>query len=124
MGVSIYAQSLSLCLFLALGLGLGLLYDLIRPARYGGLPLLWDGIFCAAAAGAVFLLSMGSGRIGIWDIMAILLSFCLYINFLSPFLLPPLLKLQAAIYRSASFFCVKLKTIIAFSKKIFTKATD
>ena len=124
MEVSITAQALSLGSFLALGLCLGLLYDFLRPARYSGAALAWDTVFCALAAGAVFWLGMVSGRIGIWDIMAILLSFSLYINFFSRFILPPLLKLHTTLFSICSFFRFKTKIFAAYTKKFFTNSSD
>ena len=89
MEISIAEQAISLLCFACLGLGLGLLYDLLRPMRYRGKgAFLLDLGFCAAGAAACFMLSMESGKAGLWNIMCALLGFCLYICNLSPVLLP------------------------------------
>ena len=95
METSLSRQALALLLALGMGLGLGLLYDLLRPPRRRGSPLLaalLDGLFGLAAGAAAFVYAMGagSGRLGLWELTAALLGFLLYQYALSPLLLPML----------------------------------
>ena len=125
MEISLFSQSMSLGCFALLGLGLGLLYDLLRPMRYSGGPaLLWDGIFCAAAASGCFVLSMNSGRLGQWELAAALLLFCLYINILSPHLLPHILGITQTMYNCYKIIVIKLKKLPQTVKKFFTNHQD
>lgn len=103
MEISITAQALSLACFLGLGLMLGLVYDLLRPLRYGlKKEFIWDFLFCAMGAALCFLLAMSSGKAGLWEIMSAGLAFCLYINFLSPGILPVFMKTVHLFRRIAS----------------------
>jgi len=123
MELSIGTQALRLGLFSLLGLGLGLFYDSLRPIRYlSKCSVIWDGIFCLLAAAGCFILSMDSGRLGLWELMAALLLFCLYINFLSPFLLPPYLKCFKTFGRICSLLSDKIKKTSGFAKKFFTNS--
>ena len=87
------SQALALLSSLLLGLGLGLLYDLLRPPRRRGsaaLGALLDLFFALAAGAAAFVnaMSAGEGRLGLWELSASLLGFLLYLQLLSPLLLP------------------------------------
>ena len=121
MELSIAEQAMSLLCFACLGLGLGLLYDLLRPMRYRGKgAFLLDFGFCAAAAAACFMLSMESGKAGLWNIMCALLGFCLYIRNLSPLLLP----IFMGIFNKARFLTRQAKNTIKsfkYLKKILYK---
>ncbi len=82
-------------LLLALGLGLltGLLYDLLRPPRRRTGPAAaaaLDLLFCLLSGVGAFLFAMGagSGRLGLWELTAMLLGFLLYLHSISPLLLP------------------------------------
>jgi hypothetical protein len=89
MELSIAGQAMGLLCFAAYGLAMGLVYDLLRPMRYRGKgAFLLDLCFCALGAAACFMLSMESGKAGLWNIMCALLGFCLYIRHLSPMILP------------------------------------
>ena len=89
MEANVSAQALSLFYFALLGLTLGLSYDLLRLPRYTlGAPLLWDGLFCMLAAAGCFVLAMEKGQLGVWDILAALAAFCVYINCISIHVFP------------------------------------
>lgn len=121
MELSIGTQALRLGIFSLLGLGLGLVYDSLRPIRYcSGFSVIWDMVFCLTAAAGCFVLSMDSGRLGLWELMAVLLLFCLYINFLSPLLLPPYMKCFKTFCQICSLLSDKIKKIPIFAKKFFT----
>lgn len=123
--MSVGTQCVSLGCFLLLGLGLGLLYDVLRPIRYGSrFSLLWDGLFCAAAALGCFVLAMSKGRLGIWDAAATCLGFCLYINFLSPLLLPHFWDIAAALHNCYKIIVKAVKKLQIIVKKIFTNPCE
>ncbi len=125
METNLLDQALSLLCFALLGLGLGLLYDLLRPLRYAGKhAFLWDGSFCAAAAAGIFFLSMGSGRLGLWDITAALLSFCLYINLLSALILPGILGISKTMHNCYENIVLYAKKLQEKAKKFFTNCSD
>ncbi len=125
MEISLYRQGLSLLCFALLGLGLGLLYDMLRPMRYaGGRACIWDGLFCAVAAAGLFVLSMGSGRLGQWDMAAALLMFCVYINLLSPHILPIFLGIAETMHKSYKIIILWLKKIKINAKKFFTNGSE
>ena len=90
MGLDIRAQALSLLLALLLGAGLGLLYDLLRPIRRRGGNTLWDLLFCLTAACLAFLFAMRAenGELGSGELLLSLLGLVLYMQLLSPLLLP------------------------------------
>ena len=118
-------QALSLLCFACLGLGLGILYDLLRPFRYycqAG--IFWDALFCAAGAGGFFALSMRSGRLELWTMAAALLLFCLYINLLSPLLLPLFLGIFNSMHDLCVFILQGSKKLQISVKKFFTNVPD
>lgn len=125
MEVSISGQLMGLLCFSCLGLVLGLIYDLLRPFRYflrAG--FLWDFIFCALGAAAFFTLGMRSGRADTWCIAAALLFFCLYINLISPLLMPHFIGIFKLMH---NFFVSLLKSSekLLFSvKNFFTNVPD
>ncbi len=93
MELNLQRQLLGLLKALALGLTLGLGYDLLRPPRSRGgrlLAVLGDALFALLAASGCFLAAMeaDSGRLGLWELTAALLGFCLYQQALSPLFLP------------------------------------
>ena len=93
METSLAAQALALGQALGLGCGLGLLYDLLRPPRHRSGRIagaLLDLFFALASGAAAFLYAMGagSGRLGLWELTAVLLGFLFYLHALSPVVLP------------------------------------
>lgn len=83
MALSLEHQALCLVLAFVLGALLGLAYDIIRPLRRR------CGRICAAVLDAVFAfmcglfafcfaMGAGSGRLGLWELFAMLLGFCAY----------------------------------------------
>ena len=74
---------------LVFGLSLGLLYDLIRHLRRraGRAGPLLDVLFALLSGLAAFLFAMGAenGRMGQWELAAMLAGFLLWLNFLSRF---------------------------------------
>ena len=125
MELSISQQAAGLCSFGALGLGLGLLYDLLRPLRYysrgGGF---YDALFCAGAGLGLFALGMRSGRPGLWETACALLCFCLYINCLSPLLLPRFLGIIEFVHKCSLFLLQSTKKLQISVKKFFTNVPD
>ena len=93
MGVDPRDQALTLLTALGLGTLMGLLYDLIRPLRYGmgrTAAVLLDLLYCVLAGAAAFIYAMGvnQGRSGLWELSLMLLGFLLYLHFFSRFFLP------------------------------------
>ena len=90
MGVSLRSQGVSLLLALTAGVGLGILYDLLRPLRRRCGDMLWDLLFCAAAAFLCFCLAMrsGSAALGTGELAASLLGLLGYFSLMSPLVLP------------------------------------
>ena len=90
MGVSLRSQGVSLLLALTAGVGLGILYDLLRPLRRRCGDMLWDLLFCAAAAFLCFCLAMraGSAALGTGELAASLLGLLGYLSLVSPFVFP------------------------------------
>ncbi len=121
MELRLSAQGLSLLLSGAGGLGLGLFYDLLRPIRRRTADWLWDLLFCLGAALLCFCFAMRSesGRLGVWELGAALLGFCLYLNLLSPVLFPifeNFIRLFALILENIH---LSLKKVSSFAKKLF-----
>lgn len=93
MGVPLGVQGLRLLLAAVQGLGTGLLYDLLRPLRRRAgrvAAAAADVLFALLAGIGAFLFAMGagSGRLGQWELAAMLLGFLLYLRLLSPAVLP------------------------------------
>ena len=111
---SLAAQGLSLLLSGVGGIGLGLFYDLLRPIRRRGAAPLWDLLFCLSAALLCFCCAMRAptGQLGVWELGASLLGFCLYLHLLSPFLFP----IFENSFSICALFLGKMKE---FSKKVF-----
>jgi cell division protein FtsB len=132
MELSISEQAMSLLCFAGLGLGLGLAYDLLRLPRYRlKMALLWDGLFCALAAAGSFTLSMRSGRLGTWELLLTLGTFCLYINFISKWVFPEICQIFRLFGRVVRFlekntffskisFQTKTISILLKNRKYFT----
>ena len=92
MEIRLREQLWALLLALALGALAGLLYDFLRPPRRRTGPAagaLLDILFCLLSGGGAFLYAMsaGNGRLGLWDLTAMLLGFLLYLHTLSPIML-------------------------------------
>ena len=125
MTISVAQQTTALYQTIGLGLLVGLLYDLLRPFRYFyRTGILWDFIFCALGAAAFFTLGMRSGRADTWCIAAALLAFCLYINLISPLLIPHFIGIFKLMH---NFFISLLKSSekLLFSvKNFFTNVSD
>ncbi len=97
MRLLLHRQLLELLLAFVLGLGVGLLYELLRPLRCRGGALaaaLLDLLFCLLSGLGAFCYAMsaGSGRLGLWELSAMLLGFLLHLHWLSP----PLRRVLAA----------------------------
>ena len=121
MEVSISAQAMSLTGFMALGFSLGLLYDLLRQLRYShSRAVLWDLLFCSLAAGGCFYLSMFRGKLGVWDILACLGAFCLYINCISSYVFPVIFQFSRLFLRFVRF----LEKKYFFCKKHFSNRNN
>lgn len=129
METSLSAQALALGLALALGQGLGLLYDLLRPPRRRSGPLvsaLLDGLFALAAGAAAFVYAMGAGdgRLGLWELTAVLLGFLFYLHALSPALLP-VLELPYRVMGNIIRSCKKnIKKLEKTAKKFFQNVRE
>ena len=125
MELSIATQAQGLFLFGALGFALGLVYDMLRPLRYfcrGG--FFYDALFCAAAGAAFFTLGMRSGRPGLWESAAALLCFCLYINLVSPRLLPLFLGIFKGVHKYSIFLLQSSRKLQISVKKFFTNVQN
>lgn len=110
MGTAPGVQALRLLLALLLGLGTGLVYDLLRPLRRRGGRALGAGLdllFAVLSGLAAFLFAMGSlsGRLGQWELAAMLAGFLLYLHLLSPALLPAM----ADLWRGIMALCKKVR---------------
>lgn len=124
MGTDPSVQARELLSALLLGVGLGLLYDLLRlPRRQGGerLGAVLDGLFAMLAGTAAFLHAMGAAgaRMGIWRLAAALLGFLLYLDALSPAVLPLLEKCFRLISKIIRLFKKFEKNMWKSAKKIF-----
>lgn len=121
MELNITEQAISLLCFAALGFLLGFLYDLLRPLRYSiKRSLLWDVLFCSAAAAGCFTLAMEHGRLGVWEILLTLAGFCLYINCISRAVFPIICQ----IFRLFSRFVRFLEKKYFFCKKFFSNRNN
>lgn len=129
MEVGIRTQAAALIFALLLGVADGLLYDVLRPVRYrtgtaGG--LVFDMLFCCAAAFGAFVFAMGAGggRLGIMETGMVGAGFLGYIHFLSPLVYPILAKLADIIAKGANMLKKFVKKIVKFANFIFKKAYD
>lgn len=121
MELSITWQAMSLLCFALLGLLLGLVYDMLRLPRYRlRAPLLWDGLFCAVGAAGCFMLSMGSGRLGTWEMLIVPASFCLYIYCMSSRVFPIICQFSRLLVRLVRF----LEKKYFFIKKFFSNESN
>ena len=121
MALRIYTQILSLLLAFAGGVTLGLVYDLLRPIRRRGTDLIWDLLFCIAAAALCFVFAMRSetGTLGTMDLAASLLALLLYFHLLSPVLFPIFEKFVLILGVFFSKAQVLLKKVPLAAKKVF-----
>ena len=121
MGLDIRAQAQALALAAGLGAGLGLVYDLLRPLRRRGGDALWDLLFCLTAAAAAFLFAMRAenGTLGTGELLLALAGLALYMQALSPLLLP----LWEARVQKIGVFLLNAqkfaKKVPQFAKKLF-----
>ena len=129
METSLTAQALDLGLALALGAGLGFAYDLLRPPRRrcGRVSAaLLDLLYSAFAGTAAFLYAVGSpsGRLGLWELTAVLLGALFYLYALSPAVLPAL-ELPYRVIEKMMRSCKKVQKKWADSaKKIFPNVRE
>lgn len=124
MGIELHRQALALLLALGLGVLLGLAYDLLRPPRRRSGQLLGaalDLVFCAAAGFAAFLYAMsaGNGRLGLWELAAMLLGFLLYLSLPSRWLLPLFSRGWELFFRGLDAAKKTLKILRNLAKKCF-----
>lgn len=129
MEVEIRKQAAALIFALLLGAADGLLYDVLRPVRYrtgtaGG--IVFDTVFCCAAAFGAFVYAMGAGggRLGVMETGVIGAGFIGYIHILSPIVYPILAILAEKIVKGADLLKKFLKKIVKFANFFFKKAYD
>lgn len=129
MAAQLDKQALALALALLLGVLTGVCYDFFRPLRRrsGGVwAAVQDALFCLIAGGGLFVFAMGAdnGRMGLWELTAVLIGFLLYMHTLST----PILAFFTAMFRyikKGAGFCKKILKKIAFSaKKFFQKLRE
>lgn len=123
METSLGSQAAALALALGLGAGLGLLYDLLRPPRRRGSPVLAAALdllygLCAAAAAFFYAMGADNGRLGLWELAAALLGFLFYLHVLSPAVLP-MLELPYRVMENMTRLCKKFIKNLEFSAKKF-----
>lgn len=129
MAAALDKQVLALGLALLLGVLTGICYDFFRPLRrHSG--RVWaavqDALFCIIAGGGLFIFAMGAdnGRMGLWELTAVLIGFLLYMHTLST----PILAFFTVLFRGikkAAVFCKKiLKKIAVSAKKFFQKVRE
>lgn len=119
-------QALALALALVLGMLTGVCYDFFRPLRRRSgrvAAALQDALFCFIAGGGLFLFAMGAenGRMGVWELTAVLVGFLLYMHTLST---PILAFFTAALHTLEKIMrsCKKiLKKTAVLAKKFFQK---
>lgn len=129
MAAALDKQALALALALVLGILTGVCYDFFRPLRRESgrvSAAIQDALFCIIAGGGLFLFAMGAdnGRMGVWELTAVLIGFLLYMHTLSA----PIL----AFFTLAFHFLKKivgsckifLKKTALLAKKFFQKAVE
>lgn len=129
MAAALDKQAMALALALLLGILTGVCYDFFRPLRHHSgkvLAAVQDALFCLIAGGGLFVFAMGAdnGRMGLWELTAVLIGFLLYMHTLST----PILAFFTALFRyikKAAVFCKKiLKKIAVSAKKFFQKVRE
>ena len=129
METSLATQAVGLGLALAMGVGLGLAYDLLRPPRRrcGPVPAaLLDLLYSAFAGTAAFLYAVRApaGRMGLWELTAVLLGALFYLYALSPVVLPAL-ELPYRVMEKIMRSCKKASKKLEISaKKIFPNVRE
>lgn len=129
MSLSVAHQGWALLLALAMGAGLGLAYDILRPGRRAGgrlLGRLLDAAFALTAGVGLFLFAMaaGDGRLGTWELAAALVGFLLYMQLLSPLLLPPMEQFFRIIWKILEQTKELTKKVQNMLKKLFPKIRE
>lgn len=129
MRLSVSHQGWVLLLSLIMGAGMGFVYDVLRPPRRhsgAAMATLLDGFFAVAAAVTAFFFAMssGDGRLGTWELAAVLLGFLLYMHRFSPILLPFVEK----VFRACGILHMRVKKIVKKVqnklKKLFPKIQE
>lgn len=129
MAAQLDKQALALALALLLGVLTGVCYDFFRPLRRNS-GKLWaavqDVLFCLVAGGGLFIFAMGAdnGRMGLWELTAVLIGFLLYMHTLSGPILAFFTVLFRGIKRAADFGKIFLKKIAILAKKFFQKVRE
>lgn len=129
MEIELERQALALLLALALGILTGLIYDFLRPLRRRlgrrvGAAL--DVLFCLIAGAALFSYAMSAqnGRLGLWELSAILLGFLIYMHTVSE----PILRFFSAVLDVICRLLAKLKKILkktaVSAKLVFQKMRE
>lgn len=129
MAAALDKQVLALGLALLLGVLTGICYDFFRPLRrHSG--RVWaavqDALFCLIAGGGLFIFAMGAdnGRMGLWELTAVLIGFLLYMHTLSAPILAFFTLLFRYIKKAEGFLKNFLKKIAVLAKKIFQKVRE
>lgn len=89
MELEIEKQALALAEALLCGMGVGVIYDLLRPFRHRSgaiLQNLLDALFCTLTFSMAFLYGQHTykGRLGIWELLGLVLGFGMYMHYISP----------------------------------------
>lgn len=125
MELDIRMQAVRLLLSFCLGAAGGALYDLLRPPRWslGRAGFVSDLLYCLLMSAAAFLFAMEAptGRLGLWELIGVLLGFLTYLLLLSPILLPLFSKIFNVFTKPYHFFKEKLKKGAKNAKKFFQK---
>lgn len=126
MQTAIGTQTQALLLALLLGMAAGLCYDVLRPLHRccGTLEaFLGDLLFCtsAAAAAFAFAMGMGGGRAGVWEIMASLAGFLLYMLAFGESVRKILVIIRTTVRHIKNKLINILKIFVVSAKKLFQK---
>lgn len=129
MAAALDKQALALALALVQGILTGVCYDFFRPLRRESgriAAALQDALFCLIAGGGLFLFAMGAdnGRMGVWELTAVLIGFLLYMHTLSAPILA-FFTLVLHFLQKVMGSCEKiLKKSALLAKKFFKKAVE
>ena len=125
MELDIRIQAIRLLLGFCLGMAGGVLYDLLRPPRWsmGRAAFLSDLIYCLIMSSTAFLFAMAApnGRLGLWELAAVLLGFLTYLFLLSPLCLPFFSRTYRLFSKPYQITKENLKKGAKNAKKIFQK---